>query len=54
MPADTNRKEVTKQSHAQVLKNEQGNQRLKTQTLEDRDTIDKANRTKSINTYSTT
>ena len=45
-PADTNRKELTKQRQAQVLKNQQERQRLKAQALEDRDNIDKASRTK--------
>ena len=35
-PADTNRKELTKQRQAQVLKNQQEKERLKAQTLEDR------------------
>ena len=46
-PADTNRKELTKQRQAQVLKNQQEKERLKAQALEDRDKIDKASRTKS-------
>ena len=46
-PADTNRKELTKQRQAQVLKNQQEKERLKAQTLEDRDNIDKSSRTKS-------
>ena len=46
-PADTNRKEMTKQRQAQLLKNQQQKERLKTQALEDRDKIDKASRTKS-------
>ena len=45
--ADTNRKELTKQRQAQVLKNQQEKERLKAQALEDRDKIDKASRTKS-------
>ena len=45
--ADTNRKELTKQRQAQILKNQQEKERLKAQALEDRDKIDKASRTKS-------
>ena len=44
--ANTNRKELTKQRQAQVLKNQQEKERLKTQALQDRDKIDKASRTK--------
>ena len=47
VPADTNRKELTKQRQAQILKNQQEKERLKAQALEDRDKIDKASRTKS-------
>ena len=47
VPADTNRKELTKQRQAQVLKNQQEKERLKAQALEDRDKIDKASKTKS-------
>ena len=47
VPADTNRKELTKQRQAQILKNQQENERAKAQALEDRDKIDKTNRTKS-------
>ena len=46
-PVDTNRTELTKQRQAQVLKNQQEKERLKAQTLEDRDNIDRASRTKS-------
>ena len=46
-PADTYRKELTKQRQAQVLKNQQEKERLKAQALEDRDKINKASRTKS-------
>ena len=46
-PADINRKELTKQKQAQVLKNQQEKERLKAQALEDRDKRDKASRTKS-------
>ena len=47
VPADINRKELTKQRQAQISKNQQEKERAKAQTLEDRDKIDKANRTKS-------
>ena len=47
VPADANRKELTKQRQAQVLKIQQEKERLKAQALEDRDNIDKASRTKS-------
>ena len=47
VPADTNRKELTKKRQAQILKNQQEKERAKTQALEDRDKIDKANKTKS-------
>ena len=46
-PADTDRKELTKQRQAQVLKKQQEKERVKAQALEDRDKIDKASRTKS-------
>ena len=46
VPAETNRKKLTKQRQAQVLKNQQERERLKAQALEDRDQIDKASRTK--------
>ena len=45
-PADTNRKELTKQRQAQILKNQQEKERAKAQALEDRDKIDKVNRNK--------
>ena len=45
-PADANRKELTKQRQAQLLKNQQEKERAKAQALEDRDKKDKANRTK--------
>ena len=45
-PADTIRKELTKQRQAQILKNQQEKERSKAQVLEDRDKIDKANRNK--------
>ena len=47
MPADTNRKELTKQGQTQILKNQQEKERAKAQALEDREKIDKASRTKS-------
>ena len=47
MPADANRKELTKQRQAQVLKNQQEKERLKAQALKDRDNIDKENRTRT-------
>ena len=46
-PADTNRKELIKQKQAQILKNQPEKERAKSQALEDRDKINKANRTKS-------
>ena len=45
-PVDTNRKELTKQRQAQVLKNQQEKERLKAQASEDRDSIDKESRTR--------
>ena len=45
-PTDTNRKELTKQRQAQILKNQQEKERAKAQALEDRDKIDKVNRNK--------
>ena len=38
---DTSRNELTKQRQAQVLKNQQEKERLKAQTLENRDNADK-------------
>ena len=38
---------MTKQRQAEILKNQQEEERVKAQTLEDRDKIDKANKTKS-------
>ena len=46
-PADTNRKELTKQRQAQILKKQQEKERLKAQVSKDRDKIDKTSRTKS-------
>ena len=45
-PADTIRKELTKQRQAQTLKNQQEKERAKAQALENRDKIDKGNRDK--------
>ena len=47
MPANKKRKELTKLRQAQVLKNQQEKERLKAQTLDNRDNTDKASRTKS-------
>ena len=47
VPADTNRKELMKQRQAQVLKKQQEKERLKAQTLENRDNTARASRTKS-------
>ena len=47
VPADANRKELTKQRQAQILKNQQEKERVKAHALEDRDKIDKASRTNS-------
>ena len=46
-PADTSRKELTKQRQAQVLKNQQEKERLKAQTLENRDNADRESRTRT-------
>ena len=46
VPADTNKKEVTKQRQAQILKNQKEKERVKAQALGDRDKTDKANRNK--------
>ena len=43
---DINRKELTKQRQAQILKNQQEKEKAKAQALEDRDKIDKVNRNK--------
>ena len=40
-PADTNRKELTKQGQAQILKNQQEKEKVNAQALENRDKIDK-------------
>ena len=45
-PADTNRKELTNQRQAQILKNQQKKEKAKAQALEDREKIDKVNRNK--------
>ena len=47
MPADASRKELTKQRQAQVLKNQQEKERLKAQTLENRDNVDRESRTRT-------
>ena len=46
-PADASRKEFTKQRQAQVLKNQQEKERLKAQTLENRDNADRESRTRT-------
>ena len=46
-PADASRKELMKQRQAQVLKNQQEKERLKAQTLENRDNADKESRTRT-------
>ena len=46
-PADTIRKDMTKQRQAQLLKNEQEKERAKAQTLENRDKTDKNNKTRT-------
>ena len=45
-PADTIRKDLTKQRQAQSLKNQQEKERAKAQALENRDKIDKTNKNK--------
>ena len=52
-PVNTNRKELTKQRQAQVLKNQQEKERLKAQILENRDNTDRASRTKSKKSMTT-
>ena len=47
VPADTSRKELTKQRQAQVLKNQQEKERIKAQTLENRYIADKESRTRT-------
>ena len=46
-PVDTNRKELTKQRQVQILKNQQEKERLKAQTLENRDNADRESRTRT-------
>ena len=46
-PADTSRKELTKQRQAQMLKNQQEKERLKVQTLENTDNIDRESRVRT-------
>ena len=53
MPAEASRKELTKQRQAQVLRNQQEKERLKAQTLENRDNADRESRTNK-KTYGTT
>ena len=45
-PADTIRKDLTKQRQAQILKNQQEKERATAQALENRDKTDKTNRNK--------
>ena len=47
MPADASRKELTKQRQAQMLKNQQEKERLKTQTLENTDNADRETRART-------
>ena len=47
VPADASRKELTKQRQAQVLKNQQEQERLKAQPLENRDNADRDSRTRT-------
>ena len=47
-PVDTSRKELTKQRQAQILKNQQEKERLKAQTLENRDNANRQSRTRTI------
>ena len=47
VPADASRKELTKQRQAQVIKNQQEKERLKAQTLENRDNADRESRTRT-------
>ena len=46
-PADTSRKELTKQRQGQMLINQQEKERLKTQTLEHTDNADRESRTRT-------
>ena len=46
-PVEANRKELTKQKQAQLLKNQQEKERLQAQILENRDNTDRTSRTKS-------
>ena len=46
-PVDASRKELIKQRQAQVLKNQQEKERLKAQTLENRDNADSNSRTRT-------
>ena len=47
LPVDANKKELTKQRQAQVLKNQQERQRSNTQAVEDRNNIEKESKTKT-------
>ena len=47
MPADASRKELTKQRQAQVLRNQQEKEKLKAQTLENRDNADRESRART-------
>ena len=46
-PADTIRKDMTKQRQGQLLKNQQEKERAKAQALENRDKTDKNNKTRT-------
>ena len=46
-PTDTSRKELTKQRQAQMLKNQQDKERLKVQTLENTDNVDRESRVRT-------
>ena len=46
-PADTIRKDMTKQRQAQLLKNQQEKERAKAQALENRDKVDKNNKNRA-------
>ena len=50
VPADTSRKELTKQRQAQMLKNQQEKERLKAQTLENTDNADRESRARTRRT----
>ena len=46
VPANTNKKELTNQRQAQILKNQQEKEKAKAQAFKDREKIDKVNRNK--------